>query len=373
DDGRGIDIEKIKQKALEMRLLTFDEIENIDEDELLNLIFYPGFSTEKFVTELSGRGLGLDIVNNKIKQLQGKIDVFSKLKEGTLVRLTLPATIATKKVFVIQDKNQLWGIETSVIKTIVRIGIKEIQEKGAYNYYIYNNIPIKIYALSKILNFENDTDEEKLKTKYTLMILELNNEVFGIIVEKVISDQEIILKRLEAPLYHVDNILGITTLANGKPCLILNITEIASLLNSKKQIEKIVTKNQIETTKKNSEYNIMIVDDVKVTRILQKNILTSQGFNTQIYASPALALKKLRQEKFHLVVTDINMPEMNGFEFVEQLRRLKEYKNCPVLVLSSDDINLHQAQIQEFDLAYIQKRDFNQHIFIDTVNKLLSS
>ena len=371
DDGKGLDIEKIKAKALEMNILTRDELEAINDEELTNLIFYPGFSTENFVTELSGRGLGLDIVNSKINQMQGRIDIFSQLNKGTVVRITLPATIATKKVFIIEEQNQLFAIESSVIKTIVRINSDDVFEKDGKNYYIYNNSAVEIYTLSQILNLENLTKETD---KYTLMIIETDNTIFGIIVEKLISDQEIVHKKLSAPLYKVKNISGITTLANGEACLILNISDIISTISSTKIGLKIISKNGIIKTIDNSKYKILIVDDSKTTRILQKNILSNHGYNVSLATNPDNALEKIKHTKYDLIISDVQMPKMNGFEFIKELRKNKNYENCPVVIVSAESTEEYAQEIEDAKVdKYIRKNVFKQENLISTVEELLNN
>ncbi len=369
DDGRGLDIEKIKKKALEKKILTPEEINVIDDNELTNLIFYPGFSTEDFVTEISGRGLGLDIVNNKINDLQGRIDIFSELNRGTIVRITLPSTIATKKVFVVEENEQLWAIETSVIKTIVRIDADDIYEKDNRNYFIYNGEAISIYTLCQILNFEN---KPRNANKYTLLVIETDNNCFGIIVERLISDQEIVHKKIAPPLYKIKNISGITTLANGEACLIINISDVISTIGSKKIKTKIITQNEISKVKNNAKYKILVVDDSYTTRILQQNILSSHGYNVQSATNPAHALEKAEKEKYNLIVSDVQMPIMNGFEFIKQLRQNPNYENTPIIVMSSEPMENYQTEIKETKIIkYIPKNLFKQDELISCIERAL--
>lgn len=369
DDGKGLDIEKIKAKALEKKLLTKEEIGAISDEELTNLIFYPGFSTEDFVTELSGRGLGLDIVNNKINHMQGRIDIFSQLNKGTVVRIILPATVATKKVFIIEEQKQLWAIESSVIKTIVRINPDEIFEKDNRNYYIHNKNAIVIYTLSQILNFENVPRETN---KYTLLIIETESTTFGIIVEKLISDQEIVHKKLAPPLYKVKHISGITTLANGDACLILSVSDIIATINSKKIGTKIISKNGILKTKDNFKYKILIVDDSHTTRILQKNILSNHGYNVTTTTNPINALEKTVDINFDLIISDVQMPEMNGFEFISKLRKTSTYEKTPIIVVSSEPIENHVHEIKETKIVkYIEKNLFKQEELLNCIEEIL--
>jgi len=370
DDGRGLDIEKIKAKALEKQILTKEELNAINDEELTNLIFYPGFSTEDFVTELSGRGLGLDIVNNKINQMQGRIDIFSRLNQGTIVRVILPASVATKKVFIIEEQKQLYAIETSVIKTIVRVNDDELFEKDGNTYFIYNKTPIPIHSLSQILNLETITKETK---KHTLMIIETDNTIFGIIVEKLISDQEIVHKKLSAPLYRVQNISGITTLANGEACLILNVSDIISTITSTKIGTTKILKHGIIKTQNNFKYKILVVDDSHTTRMLQKNILTNKGYNVSIATNPVHALEKAAQDKYDLIITDVQMPIMNGFELINELRKMKMYENVPVFVVSSEPIENHKKDIENAKIIkYIQKNLFKQDELINQIENILN-
>ena len=369
DDGRGLDIEKIKKKALEKKILTQDEINAINDEELTNLIFYPGFSTEDFVTELSGRGLGLDIVHNKINQLQGRIDVFSKLNEGTIVQITLPASVATKKVFIIEEQEQLYAIDTSVIKTIARISAEEIFNKDDNNYFIHNNSAVPIYTLSQILNLENIKREAN---KYVLAIIETDNITFGIIVQKLISDQDIVMKKLSPPLYKVKHISGITTLANGDACLVLNISDIISTISSRKFKSKIVLENEFTKTQNNYKYNILIVDDSHTTRILQKNILTSYGYNVSTATEPVVALDKVKQTQFDLIISDVQMPNMTGFEFIRELRKDPKYSSTPVIVVSSEPKEKYAKDIDELRIVtYIEKNVFKQDELIKTIENAL--
>jgi len=370
DDGRGLDIEKIKAKALEKKLLTQEEMSAISDEELTNLIFYPGFSTEDFVTELSGRGLGLDIVNNKISHMQGRIDIFSQLNKGTLVRIILPATVASKKVFIIEENKQLWAIETSVIKTIVRINPDDIFEKDNKNYYIYNKEAIVIYTLSQILNFENTPREAN---KYTLMIIETESATFGVIVEKLISDQEIVHKKLAPPLYKVKHISGITTLANGEACLILSVSDIIATINSKKIGTKIISKNGMMRTIDNFKYKVLIVDDSHTTRVLQKNILSEHGYNVVTASSPINAIEKAIANDFDLIISDIQMPEMNGFEMISKLRNMEKYTKTPIIVVSSEPISNHTREISQTRiLKYIEKNVFKQDELLGCIESVLN-
>lgn len=369
DDGRGLDVEKIKQKALEKGLLTPEELENIDEEHLVNLVFYPGFTTGDAVTELSGRGLGLDIVHTKISQLNGRVDIFSEFRKGTMVTIELPATMATIKTFIVSEQNQLYAIPTSSIKTVLRIDTTDVFERDGKNYFVHNDDVIPVYTLSQILELEN---KPRQANKYTLMIVRSESSTIGIIIEKLVCDQEVLHKKLEAPLFKVKNISGITTLANGEICLILNVGDMFSATLPKKISSRIIASNKAIKMKENYSHKILVVDDSLTTRTLQKNILTSYGYRVQIATNAPDALTKMQKENFDLIITDNEMPIMSGLDFVKEIRKEAIWENIPIIILTSMPESKWGKQFKEAGAqAYIQKDHFEQESFIRCVDSFL--
>ncbi|MBR1977745.1 hybrid sensor histidine kinase/response regulator [bacterium] len=368
DDGQGLDVEKIRQKALDKGFLTIEEAEKLPDDEIVNIIFYPGFSTEETITELSGRGLGLDIVHTKISQLNGKIDIATEYGKGTITTIELPATMATMKAFIAMEAEQLFVFPAASIKTVIRINTDEIFLKENKNYFVHNNKVIPVYTLSQILKFENTSRKEE---KYTLLIIESENSQIGIIVQKLIGEEEILHKKLPAPFCKVKNISGITTLANGNTCLILNITDILNYAN-KRIFTKIVSVNTQNILQNNSQYKILVVDDSKTTRILEKNIIESRGYNVRIATSALDALNIMQRNEFDLIITDNEMPEMSGLEFVEEIRRQEKYMTLPIMVLTSNPRDIWESRFMVAGANhFIQKSEFNQEMFIEKIGELL--
>ena len=371
DDGRGIDVEKIKQRAIEKELLTREEINNLPEEQIVNLIFYPGFSTGDTVTELSGRGLGLDIVHTKISQLNGRIDVFSEFNKGTLVTMELPTAMATLKTFITMEHGQLYALPASSIQTVLRINPSDVFVRDGKNHYIHNGEVIQVYTLSQILELENRPREND---KYTLVIVQSENLRLGIIIQKLISDQEILHKKLSPPLFKVKNIAGITTLANGDMCLILNMTDILNTTISRKISSKIIPSTRAQRLEENSKRKILVVDDSLTTRTLQKSILVGCGYQVTALSGPDEAFKAIENEKFDFIITDHEMPSMSGYDFARKIRANKEHARVPIIVLSS--VNRHvleklyeMANVQEI----IQKDDFEQKRFIEIIDKYMKA
>lgn len=367
DDGHGINIEKIKQKAVEKGFATLEAAESMSKEQLANFIFYPGFSTGDSVTELSGRGLGLDIVHTKISQLNGRIDVYSEENKGTVVTMELPTTMATMKAFIIMENNQLFAVPAGSIQTVLRISRDEIKNRDNRFYFIYNGEAIPICSLSSI--FGNKKDEKEKEDKYTIMVLKSENITTGIIIQKLIGDEEILHKKLPEPMLRVKNISGITTLANGEMCLLLNVGDI---LNSNSISPKDFVSTKSLTLNDNSKYKILVVDDSITTRRLLNNVLVSNGYTTESESSAKDALRTLDNTEFDLIISDYEMPDMSGLEFVQILRNREKTKNIPVIVFTSiEKPGLKEAFMKEGVAEFMKKEYFEQNTFIKTINKYL--
>ncbi len=370
DDGRGIDVEKIKQRAVEKGLFTQSEIDSLPEEQVVNLIFYPGFSTGDTVTELSGRGLGLDIVHTKISQLNGRIDVYSELNKGTLVTMELPTTMATLRTFIIMEQGQLYALPAASIQTVLRIDPNDVFIRDGKNHYIHNGEVVQVYTLSQILELENKPREAE---KYTLVIIESENSRLGIIIEKLIGDQEILHKKLSPPLFRVKNIAGITTLASGEMCLILNMTDILNTVLSRKVSTNIIPSAKARALEANAKKKILVLDDSLTTRTLQRSILVNCGYQVEVCGNPKEALKVLSENHFDLIVTDHEMPYLTGVEFVGKLRENKAYSKTPVIVLTSIKESIARKIYADIDIKeFMQKDNFEQSKFLSYISKYLN-
>ena len=366
DDGSGINLEKIKEKAVQKGYLTQEEINSMTNEQITNIIFAPGFSTGDEITNISGRGIGLDVVQTKISQLNGKVRVISEVDKGCCVQIELPTTMSTVKVFVVKSSNQIFAIPIESINTVLRKCKDEIILNKGTRAIIFQEKTVPLYNLSNILGIKT---EASTKDKETVLVIENGDKMIALSVDNLIGDQEILSKKLPAPFYKLKSISGITTLISGEICLILNGSEVINTANNpKSQIEAVKT-NQ---NRNNSDYKILLVDDSITTTTLEKNILTKAGYCIEIAKNPIEALKMIQTTGFDLIITDIEMPEMNGFEFIEKLKTDEMFFEIPVVMVSS--LISDEAKRRAFELGvkkYIIKSEFNQDEFRQAVDSIL--
>ncbi|MEI8128641.1 MAG: hybrid sensor histidine kinase/response regulator [bacterium] len=366
DDGRGINLAKIKEKALQEGFLTQEEINLMTDEQIINIIFSPGFTTVAEITNLSGRGIGLDIVQTKISQLNGRVKVFSEINKGCCVQIELPTTMSTLKAFLVKSSDQTFAVPMEVIKTVLRKKKEEILSSTGTKSIIFGEKTIPLYNLTDILNLPKpnyNTDRE------TILIIESDDKIMALAVDKLIGDQEILHKKLSAPFYKLKNISGITALVSGEICLILNITDI---INITKLTKLPSNSSSIKKVSRNKDYKILLVDDSITTRAMEKNILTQAGYNVETAENPLGAFDKMKNIKFDLIISDIEMPEMDGFEFLERLKTDEMYADIPVIMVSSlvSEENKKRARVLGAQ-KYIVKSEFKQESFQKIIEEIL--
>lgn len=366
DNGRGINIEKIKEKAVQKGYLTQEEINSMSDDQLTNIIFSPGFSTGESITNISGRGIGLDVVQTKISQLNGKVKVISEVNKGCCVQIELPTTMSTLKAFLVKSANQTFAIPMDAINTVLRKHTDEIISNNDKKSIIFKEKSIPLFSLAEVLNLDSPA---ATKDKATILILENESKIIALAVDKLLGDQEILHKKLSAPLYKLKNISGVTTLISGEICFILNIIDLMNAVTpSKIQINSSTSQKLLL----NNSYKILLVDDSITTRTLEKNILTKAGYTVEAVQNPVEAFEIMKSIRFDLIITDIEMPEMDGFEFIEKLKTNEMFSDIPVIVVSSLMTEENKRRSAELGAEkYIVKNDFNQDEFQETISKIL--
>ena len=370
DDGKGIDTDAIRRKVLQKGLLTPEELEAISEEQIMNIIFWPGFSTGETVTDISGRGIGLDIVYTKISQLNGKVKVKSSLGKGCQVSIQLPVTMATIKAFLVKVNNQTFAIPTSAIKTTHLISRDKILYKEGKKIIIVDNRTVPICSIAETLEMcDNSNNSDKL----VVIVVQAEDTQIGFIVDKLVGDQEILHKNLSEPLVRVRNIAGITTLGSGDLCLILNVSDLvkSAYVNFGRPCRRPAL--PVKMNEENCKKKVLVVDDSTTTRILQRNILKAAGYDVEVAVNGFEALNKIACENYDIVISDVEMPEINGIELTERLRQNEKLKNIPLILVTS--LASEQDKLKGINAganAYIVKSEFNQEELLSTIQRLIN-
>ena len=367
DDGHGFNIEKIKDRAVSRGFLTQEDIDSMTDEAIMNIIFWPGFTTGDSITSISGRGIGLDVVKTKISQLNGKVKVLSEYGKGSCVRIEIPVTLTTLRVFLVKISEQIFAIPIQMITTFILKRQDEIKTNNGTRSIVYNDKILPLYYLADILGLEPLPRGEK----ETVLIIESDEKSIGLVVDKLLGDQDILQKKLSPPLYKVKNISGITNLASGELCLILNMQDI--LHHDFNKAITLANPPKLLTTDILAYKRILVVDDSMTTRSMIKNILINVGYSVDAVLDAPEALVKLKLSHYDLIITDINMPKMDGYEFIEVLRNDEMYMDIPIVAISAIPYDTAAKRLNKLRIeGYVQKDIFNQAEFLDLVKEVLT-
>jgi two-component system chemotaxis sensor kinase CheA len=366
DDGNGINVERIKEKSINNGLYTARELELFSEHELLSLIFRPGFSTKSAVTEISGRGVGLDVVKVGVEKLQGQIEIATALGVGTTFRIILPLTLSTQRVLLIKCAGQIFGLPVNAVDRVKVIEHSEVYTIESKMAITLDGRALSLVGLDAILGI---AEAQKDHNEYTALIINQGNERAAFIIDEVLGEQEMVLKSLGRPLRKLKNISGGTILGDGSVVLLLNPADLLRGVRSERRAPKMLKSAEVKRAKR----KILIVDDSITTRTMEKNILENAGYEVFLAKDGMEGLEMARVISCELVISDVEMPRLTGIELTREIKTDQNLKHLPVILVSSLDSQQDKARgAQAGADAYIVKGQFDQKGFLEVVESMLA-
>ncbi len=365
DDGRGFDYDKIRMKAIENFPMREEEIKKSKDADLIPFIFMPNFSTKDKVTDLSGRGIGLDIVKMNIEKVKGKILLDSEKDKGTCFTLVLPHSLATIDGLVVLSAGKNFMIPSNFIKETFLINPEELVTIHNKEMYKLRDALIPIYELSSLLQLPMEEEES---SDFVVVIGSLRDTI-GLKVNLITGYYDsLVSKPLPKNLQKLKYIQGIVFDDNYNMISILYIT---ALIEKFKQLKDIDIKKRV-IERKHDIKTIMVLDDSINTLEIERSILELEDYKVITAFDGIDGLDKIRQQKVDLIISDINMPRMDGFTFIENIKKDKNYRNIPVIIISTFNNNEYKQKSSALGVdEYIIKSSFNQNNLIGAVQKLI--
>ena len=365
DDGRGIDHEKIRQKAVRDGFATEASAALISKEELTNFIFHSGFSTSGKLSNVSGRGVGMDVVRESIEALKGSIFVDSTLGEGTVFTIIVPLSIAALMGFPVSSGGMKFIIPATFVDTIILIGRDEIVTVIDRPEIKYNGRLVKLYYLSQLLQIK--TNSTILEDTVFTVIVRAYDDILALAVDDITSMRSVILKTMPVFMKTMSVFSGIVLNEDYEMVSVLHIPTVIKMARRIKTID--LKKRTLEFEKLRK--SILVVDDSKPTREIEKEILTSEGYLVDTAADGAEALKAAKAKHYDLICTDINMPVMDGFTLIENIKKNEELSRIPIIVISSMASEENQKRATMLGASrYIIKNSFNNHNLLEAVKDL---
>lgn len=370
DDGTGINVARVLASAEKLGIVSAEQAEKMGEQEALSLIFASGFSTSPAITDISGRGLGLAIVREKVEKLGGAIAVETRAGAGTTFRMVLPLTLTTFRGLLIRTQDRLFVLPNSHVERVIRTDRKAIKTVENRATIPVNGQTIALIRLGDVLELPGrsstpagpDTDYAQA------VVLALAATRVAFMVDEVIHEQEVLVKDLGPQLPRVRNVAGAAVLGTGKIAPVLNVSDLMKSAVKGAAAKPVFAMQETAQQRK----SILVAEDSITSRMLLKNILESAGYEVATAVDGAEALTMLRNRPFDLVVTDVEMPRMDGFELTQKIRADRQLAELPLVLVTTLGSREHRERgIEVGANAYVVKSSFDQSDLHEIIRRLL--
>ncbi|MDF0553803.1 hybrid sensor histidine kinase/response regulator [Kamptonema sp. UHCC 0994] len=394
DNGRGLNIDQIKETAIKRGICTEEELASMTVSQIQHLIFSSGFSTRTFVTEVSGRGVGLDVVRTNVEALKGTIQVESTPEKGCTLRLLLGTTLATAHVLIVAVSDIYYALPVEFVQTTRLVSQSDIFPLEGRETIVLDGEPLSVAKLANLLELDNKVwdslnqknreleNSKKTENNQVLIansaqipciILKVGEEQLGLFVDALIDEQDVVLKPQSHLLKRVRNIAGATILGTGEVCMVLNPQDlIKSIRKQAVSRTPLVTLTEQGTDPVTKKQLILLAEDSIATRTQEKRILEAAGYEVVTAVDGLDAYNKLKTRAFDAVVSDVQMPNLDGLALTAKIRQHREYNDLPIILvtsLASDEDKKRGAEAGAN--AYITKGNFNQEVLLQTLGRLV--
>lgn len=368
DDGAGIDLPRVREAAVKRGIITSDEAGKLNEQQTLSLVYHSGVSTSPIITDISGRGLGLAIVQEKVEKVHGTISVETQPDSGTTFRIVLPLTVATFRGVVVRVGEHLFVVPTTSAERAVRVNKEQIKTVENRETISLDGRALSFVRLADVLELpaaKRGGGPEYLP----VLVLTHAEKSIAFLVDEIAGEQEVLVKSLGPQLSRVRNVIGVSVLATGKMAPVLNVVDLAK---SAVNISTVSRKTAVAEEPGTEKHSILVVEDSITARVLLKNILEAAGYTVKTAVDGVDALASLKTENFDLVVSDVDMPRMNGFELTAKIRADKRLAELPVVLVTALEAREHRERGVDVGAnAYIVKSSLDQSNLVEVIGRLI--
>ena len=373
DDGKGIDVNRIKEKAISLGLMKADQL--LEKEEILQLIFHPGFSTAQQITQISGRGVGLDVVQSSIKALGGHVTVDSTLGKGTSFSIRVPTTVAVSDALMVKSGDQQFAIPLAQIERIIRIAPTTLETyfNSKEDYFKIDNQSYKLRYLSEFVSNQPLPRLSNIAHSLPVLLIKGNSgQTIALLVDQLIGSRaQIVVKPIGQQFAAIGAIAGATILGDGQVCLILDGQNIARQVQTTQRVKH--GHDQRDSYRySNTRRLIMIVDDSVTVRKVTSRLLERQGYDVVTAKDGVDAMEQLENVKPDLMLLDIEMPRMDGFEVTNLIRHHEVHKQLPIIMITSRTGEKHRERAFSLGVTHYMGKPFQEAELLNNIESLLT-
>lgn len=371
DDGAGINQDSLRQKALRLGLLSTERATSMTAEEILDLIFLPGFSTSPIITDISGRGVGMDVVKRCIvDELQGEISIATHPGLGSTFTLRLPMSLALMRVLLVTAGSCAFGFIAQNVVELLRVPEADFLLIGERRVVIIRNEFVPIVTLAALLNLPQQAADATLAdvrgAGCLLLVVRVRNEKLALLIDTLADERDMVVKSLPKHMQGLPMVSGMVTTGRDE---LVNILHVPALME-KARTSALPPSTQEQVVRQAAR--ILVVDDSLNTREIEKDVLEAHGYQVTLAEDGQDGLRKALATEFDAILTDIEMPNMDGFALTERLRQEEKYRAIPIIIITSRAKEEDKRRgVQAGADAYIVKGDFEQNNLVEILRKLL--
>jgi two-component system sensor histidine kinase and response regulator WspE len=370
DDGVGIDLEQVRQAVLDRRLVSEGVASSLQEHELLEFLFLPNFTMSRQLSDISGRGVGLDLVRHTLREVRGSIRVSTRVGKGTRFEITLPVTLIVVHCLVIEIAGELFALPVGRIARVLQAERDAVQSLENRQYLMLDGYQTGLVIAAELLELSGGNQRAG---ELAVVVLAKDQKRYGLVVDRLVGERRLVEKPLDARLGKVEDIASVSILDDGSPLLILDVDD---LLHSIEQLagERVLRKVGAgkESEQAAQGKRVLVVDDSITVREVERSLLSLHDYVVDVATDGAEGWNALRTGKYDLVVTDVDMPRMNGIELVKLIRADARLRDLPVIIVSYKDRD--EDRLNGLDAGadrYLTKGTFQDDTFVNTVSDLI--
>jgi chemosensory pili system protein ChpA (sensor histidine kinase/response regulator) len=381
DDGAGLNLARIRDKAVQQGMIGADQ--PLSEADAANLIFMPGFSTAAQVTELSGRGIGMDVVRSEVNALGGRIETSTQVGQGTSFRLVLPLTTAVTQVVMIRSGKLTVGVPANLIEIVRRAPAKDVEQAYNGGTFEFAGEKLPFFWSGALLQSSPRTNEPQGKTLPVIIFRSAAQRV-AVHVDEVLGNQEVVVKNLGPQLARLPGLAGMTVLASGAVVLIYNPVALTTVYgdlarqlsadNAQPEVlEQAGLKLPAMAEAAPQIPLVLVVDDSITVRRVTQRLLQREGYRVALAADGLQALERLAEEKPTVVLSDIEMPRMDGFDLARNIRADDRLKDLPIIMITSRIAGKHREHARELGVDHYLGKPYSEEELLSLVKHYCSA
>ena len=376
DDGGGIPVAAVREKAVKKGLLSAEKAAALTDQEAIDMIFLPGFSTSSIITDLSGRGVGMDVVRQTVlDELQGAVGIETRPGQGTTFSLRLPMSLAMMRVLLVQAHGLPWGFTAQHVVELQRVPAQALMQVAERQVVIVRNEFVPVVPLAELLRVPapaapaGGPGVQERHPGLLLVVLQVRSEKIAVQVDGLLDERDMVIKPLPPHLRKLPLVSGMVITGRNE---MVNVLHAPALLEQARRLRGQGVQAGAAAHASATPYRVLVVDDSLNTREIEKDVLQAYGYHVTLAEDGVDGLRKAMEGDFDAILTDVEMPHMDGFTLTARLREEDKYRDTPIVIITSREKEEDKRRGMQVGAdAYIVKGDFDQNNLVETLRTLL--